>query len=102
MLLACLLAPPAVATEYTVTGYEVIEIPVGAQGGARTQVARPERGMSEQSVLAQFGEPMSMTPPVGNPPISRWHYADFTVYFEHATVIHSVLRHAPGSAPAAR
>jgi hypothetical protein len=102
LLLVIGVSVPAVAAEYAVTGYEQIDIPLGAQGGARAALPRPVRGMSEQAVLAQFGEPLSMTPPVGTPPISRWHYPDFTVYFEHRTVIHSVLRPTPGQMPAAR
>jgi len=90
LCLACLLPFAVPAAEW-----EVIEIPVGAQGGARADLARPERGMSSDTVLARFGEPISMTPAVGDPPISRWTYADFTVYFEGDTVIHSVLPHTP-------
>ena len=88
--LACLLPFAAPGDEW-----EVIEIPVGAQGGARAALPRPERGMSSDTVLARFGEPISITAPVGEPPISRWTYADFTVYFEGDTVIHSVLPHTP-------
>jgi len=29
---------------------------------------------------------------VGDPPISRWEYADFTVYFEYDRVVHAVLK----------
>ncbi|MEQ8231331.1 MAG: phosphodiesterase [Gammaproteobacteria bacterium] len=102
LLLVTWVSVPAAAAEYVVTGYEQIQIPLGAQGGVRAELPRPVRGMSEEAVLAQFGEPLSMTPPVGTPPISRWHYPDFTVYFEHHTVIHSVVRPAPGQTPAAR
>ncbi|MGR8949524.1 MAG: phosphodiesterase [Gammaproteobacteria bacterium] len=72
---------------------EVIHIPVGQQAPENRDLPRPTRGMSQDKVLAEFGEPLSLTSPVGDPPISKWEYADFTVYFESATVIHSVLRH---------
>ena len=97
---AALVPPPVQAAGYVVSGQAEIEIPVGAQGGARAALTRPPRGMREAAVLAQFGEPLSMTPAVGTPPISRWHYADFTVYFEHETVVHSVVRPTAGQAPA--
>jgi hypothetical protein len=29
---------------------------------------------------------------VGAPPITRWDYADFSVFFEHNLVIHAVAR----------
>ena len=53
---------------------------------------RPSRGMSEASVESRFGAPMAKVDPVGDPPISRWEYADFIVYFEYDRVIHSVGR----------
>ncbi|NNL99483.1 MAG: hypothetical protein HKO62_01945 [Gammaproteobacteria bacterium] len=74
---------------------ETIYIPVGEQAPDKQALQRPERGMRSATVLERFGEPMSMTAPVGDPPISRWVYEDFTAYFEHDTVIHSVLRFTP-------
>lgn len=53
---------------------------------------RPSRGMSEQNVEARFGAPAAKVAAVGEPPISRWEYADFVVYFEYDKVIHSVNR----------
>lgn len=50
----------------------------------------PGRGMSKAQVRQQFGEPARVQAPVGNPPIGRWHYPDFTVYFENDIVLHSV------------
>ncbi len=52
----------------------------------------PKRGASEQSVAQQYGEPDESFPARGNPPISRWVYPEFTVYFESGWVIHSVLK----------
>lgn len=51
---------------------------------------RPSRGMSETSVESRFGAPMAKVDPVGDPPISRWEYADFIVYFEYDRVVHAV------------
>ena len=53
---------------------------------------RPTRGMSEMSVESRFGAPMTKVEPVGEPPISRWEYAEFIVYFEYDRVIHAVPR----------
>ena len=50
----------------------------------------PKRGMHKNKVKKQFGEPTKMVAPKGKPPISRWVYGDFTVYFESDWVIHSV------------
>lgn len=52
---------------------------------------RPRTGQSMNSVRAQFGTPAQELPWVGEPPISRWVYADFTVYFENEYVINTVV-----------
>ena len=51
----------------------------------------PLRGISKEQVRARFGEPEGEVPAVGDPPISRWIYPDFVVYFEYDTVLHSVF-----------
>ncbi len=51
----------------------------------------PARGLTMTRVAEQFGEPNSKTEAVGRPPISRWHYTDFTVYFEDQWVIDAVV-----------
>ncbi|GAB1259838.1 hypothetical protein [Aurantivibrio plasticivorans] len=79
---------------------EVIEVPVGQQGQARQGVKRPQTGMKQSEVEAQYGLPQSWTPAVGNPPISSWVYEDFVVYFEYDRVLHSVLRPTPEAAQA--
>ncbi|WP_416392088.1 hypothetical protein NR756_10100 [Alloalcanivorax xenomutans] len=52
----------------------------------------PQRGMTQNQVRAQFGAPQDTKGPVGQPPISRWGYPDYTVYFENQVVLHSVTR----------
>jgi hypothetical protein len=56
-----------------------------------SDIATPARGMTMDQVSTKFGAPVSKTPAVGNPPISRWEYPGFVVYFEHEHVIHSVV-----------
>jgi hypothetical protein len=56
------------------------------------QPGKPTRGMSQASVESTYGRPNSKQPAVGDPPISRWEYGDFVVYFEYDKVIHSVSR----------
>jgi hypothetical protein len=51
---------------------------------------RPARGMSMDKVEATFGAPAHRVPSVGQPPISRWEYPGFVVYFENNLVIHAV------------
>jgi len=65
----------------------------GAQDSATfDQAGKPTRGMTQDSVQANFGSPQSTTAAVGEPPISRWNYAEFVVFFEYDRVIHSVTK----------
>jgi len=63
-------------------------------GGSSTfdQAGKPTRGMSRDSVQANYGSPRSTSDAVGAPPISRWEYAGFVVFFEYDRVIHSVTK----------
>ena len=56
-----------------------------------SDVATPTRGMTMNQVATKFGSPVTKVPAVGRPPISRWEYPGFVVYFESEHVIHSVV-----------
>ena len=56
------------------------------------QPGKPTRGMTQESVEASYGTPQSTRDPVGDPPITRWDYAGFVVFFEYDRVIHAVTR----------
>lgn len=56
------------------------------------QAGKPTRGMTQAAVEANFGAPQSTRAPVGDPPITRWEYADFVVFFEYDKVIHAVTK----------
>jgi hypothetical protein len=58
---------------------------------------RPKPGMSMASVEASYGAPSQRHGAVGGavaeqPPITRWDYPSFSVYFENDRVIHAVAR----------
>ena len=61
-------------------------------GMARSDDGRPSRGMTQASVESKYGSPVSVNAPVGDPPISKWVYADFVVFFEYDRVIHAVVK----------
>ena len=86
LLLSCLLLALPVSAE-------TIEIPVGEQGDA--SLSLPVRGESQHAVLERYGLPDEEHPAVGKPPISRWDYREFSVYFESGRVIDSVRHHQP-------
>lgn len=50
----------------------------------------PTRGATMDQVRQYFGLPAQIFPAVGQPPITRWVYPQFVVYFERHWVIHSV------------
>jgi outer membrane protein assembly factor BamE (lipoprotein component of BamABCDE complex) len=60
-----------------------------------SDVVTPTRGMTMDQVSSKFGAPAAKVPAVGTPPISRWEYPGFVVYFESDHVIHSVVSDAP-------
>lgn len=64
-------------------------------GAAEDGIAPPQRGMAMTAVEQSFGKPAEVLPPVGEPPITRWIYPAYTVYFEHQYVIHSVAIRPP-------
>ncbi len=53
---------------------------------------RPRRGMSMDTVESKWGQPVTKRSSIGDPPISRWEYSTFVVYFEYGNVIHAVAR----------
>jgi hypothetical protein len=73
-----------------VAGAETIAIDNGI-AVKETDVATPTRGMTMDQVATKFGTPVTKVPAVGRPPISRWEYPGFIVYFEAEHVIHSVV-----------
>jgi hypothetical protein len=60
-----------------------------------SNVPRPDRGMQMSAVEQKFGAPVTKHAAVGGasahqPPITRWDYNGFAVFFERDRVIHSV------------
>lgn len=62
-----------------------------ATGDPAAAAARPDRGSSMATVQSRYGEPTNRHLAVGDPPITRWDYPQFAVYFEHDRVLHAVL-----------
>jgi hypothetical protein len=50
----------------------------------------PPRGTSMAKVEERFGAPKQRHAAVGQPPITRWDYQGFSVYFEYQHVVHAV------------
>ena len=71
---------------------DTLPIPLGQQAAGQ-QVNLPQRGTSTSQVQRQHGEPVTRHTAVGQPPITRWDYPGFSVYFEYDHVVHSVRQH---------
>ncbi|MCK9539628.1 hypothetical protein [Dokdonella sp.] len=100
-VLATALALPVAALASFGASAETLAIPNAANAYTG---ALPVRGLSMADVERRFGAPMDKLPTAGgdtrlHPPINRWRYAGFTVYFERNRVIHSVANAAarPGA-----
>lgn len=55
----------------------------------------PANGQTKANIEAKFGAPKDRKAAVGDPPISRWDYDTYSVYFEYDRVLFSVLH--PGN-----
>ena len=69
----------------------------GIEVDRQTDQMRPRPGMSMTAVESAYGAPAQRHSAVGgaaaeHPPITRWDYPSFSVYFEHDRVIHAVAR----------
>ena len=78
---------------------DLLKIPLGSQGASEQHGALPEHGMSSALVVERWGEPTTRHAAVGTPPIQRWEYPEFDVYFEYETVLHAVLHHRAQNLP---
>ena len=72
-----------------------------APAPAAMPAALPHKGQTMAAVERQFGAPQTRHAPVGGssprrPPITRWDYAGFSVFFENTHVVDAVV---PGHPP---
>jgi hypothetical protein len=82
LLTACAVALPAAAETIVVNG----QVQVRPSG-----MEVPRRGVTMAEVEKHFGAPVTRHPTVGKPPITRWDYKGFSVFFEGERVIDSVV-----------
>jgi len=82
MLIAAALHAQTAAAETLVVDDQVVV--------RASTVERPARGLTMSAVEARFGAPQLRHATVGQPPITRWDYPGFSVFFEDQIVLHSV------------
>jgi len=87
-LLTALLATPLLS----------VAAPVGADVLILDEVRQVERmdvpanGQNKADVEARYGTPNVRHDAVGEPPITRWDYESYSVYFEYDLVLFTVLQ----------
>jgi hypothetical protein len=59
-------------------------------------VDKPKRGVTMTQVEKKFGPPVTKHDAVGKPPITRWDYQGFSVFFERDRVIDAVTTTSAG------
>ncbi len=89
-ILAVALVATALGSGATALADTLLVTSVDAAQASATE--RPARGKSMASVEAHFGAPTTRSSAVGRPPITRWDYPDYAVFFEFDHVVHSVRR----------
>ena len=74
------------------THSETLRMGTSVNAALFEHAGKPSRGMSQARVEAVYGRPNSRVAAIGDPPIARWEYADFVVFFEYNKVIHAVTK----------
>jgi hypothetical protein len=86
--LLCCLAPAGAAIAETLVVNDQVQL-------RQSSVDRPARGSTMHAVEQRFGQPSQKHAAVGGapsqPPITRWDYPNFSVFFERDRVIHAVV-----------
>jgi len=93
LLGAIVLLEPVLLAHYAAADSLDMPTDIGASPDEYADVDKPVRGMTMDEVSAKYGEPTQILPPVGDPPITRWVYPNFTVNFERQYVIFAVVPH---------
>lgn len=89
----------ALALGFTARGDDIVMPAAASQPAAPASL--PVKGQTMAEVVRHYGEPQQKHAPVGgdapkHPPITRWDYAAFSVFFEHSHVVDAVV---PGQPP---
>jgi hypothetical protein len=71
---------------------EEVALPTHSSAATPAPVTVPARGQSMSQIEAKFGAPTERHAVIGNPPITRWDYPSFSVFFEHQHVVHTVVK----------
>lgn len=90
-VLGALLCLTGAAVAHSGLARAALVVDDGKVAVAPASVPQPARGSLMKTVEKQFGVPAARHPTVGKPPITRWDYPNFSVFFEGDRVIDSVV-----------
>lgn len=96
-MIKALLAAALFAASLPCAHADVLAVPPAAATG---DTVLPAKGSSMAAVSREFGAPKLRHPAVGgdspkHPPITRWDYESFSVFFENQHVVDAVRPDAP-------
>lgn len=99
LLLSALLCAPFAAIAQSNESEVPVVVVTGASAPPSSSIL-PTKGMNKSTVVARYGQPTAKRPPVGGssrqqPPITRWDYDDYSVFFEYDHVVDTVQRDHP-------
>ena len=99
LLFPVALCLPLAALGQSTEGEVPVVVVTGANAPASTPIL-PSKGMNKSAVVARYGQPSSKRAPVGGssrrqPPITRWDYDGYSVFFEYDHVVDTVQRGNP-------
>ena len=90
-----------VALGFTAQADDIVMPAAASQAQTTAPASLPVKGQTMAQVVKRYGEPQQKHAPAGgdapkHPPITRWDYAAFSVFFEHSHVVDAVV---PGQPP---
>ncbi|MGH8372171.1 MAG: hypothetical protein ACRETO_05510 [Gammaproteobacteria bacterium] len=98
---AASMAAPVTAQPQHAPAASTLQMPATSSDSDSSGMALPSRGMDMANVEHIYGAPLEKLAPVPvkgtrtHPPITRWVYPTFVVYFEYNHVVHAVTKAHP-------
>ena len=86
-------AQPAVEPNSQPAATQPLTVPAPAAQPAQASstVQTPSRGLTMAQVKDKLGSPVQEVAAIGTPPITRWEYPGYVVFFESDRVLHTVV-----------
>ena len=90
--LASVLALTSILSGFAIADVLMIDVIEQRPSDSLDGLERPDRMMTMEQVEGAYGSPHTRYDAVGDPPITRWDYDFFSVYFEYQWALETVVR----------